>query len=112
MAEGGCVGPADGAVTATHNGHIQMIDNTSVRSHQQAATAKKEAPLQQAALRERNLVERFFSKLKRFRRVATHYDKAAGNFLTMIRLASMRLGCALMWLRNLSRLHKERAQAA
>ena len=44
--------------------------------------------------RERNLIERFFSKLKHFRRVATHYDKLAANFLAMIQLASMRL-----WLR-------------
>lgn len=44
--------------------------------------------------RERNLVERFFSKLKHFRRVATRYDKLAANFLAMIQLASMRL-----WLR-------------
>ncbi|MDQ1159208.1 transposase [Sphingomonas sp. SORGH_AS 950] len=44
--------------------------------------------------RERNLVERFFSKLKHFRRVATRYDKLATNFLAMIQFASMRL-----WLR-------------
>ena len=44
--------------------------------------------------RERNLVERFFSKLKHFRRIATRYDKLAENFLAMIQLASMRL-----WLR-------------
>jgi hypothetical protein len=28
------------AVTAAHNGDIQMIESTSVRAHQQAATAK------------------------------------------------------------------------
>ena len=44
--------------------------------------------------RERNLIERFFSKLKHLRRVATRYDKLAENFLAMIQLASMRL-----WLR-------------
>jgi transposase len=41
--------------------------------------------------RERNLVERFFSKLKHFRRIATRYDKLADNFLAMFHLASMRL---------------------
>ena len=40
--------------------------------------------------RERNLIERFFSKLKHFRRVATRYDKLAANFLAMIQLASVR----------------------
>jgi len=44
--------------------------------------------------RERNLIERFFSKLKHFRRVATRYDKLATNFLAMIQRASIRL-----WLR-------------
>jgi hypothetical protein len=48
--------------------------------------------------RERNLIERFFSKLKHFRRVATRYDKLAANFLAMVQLAS---GCgyAIMSLR-------------
>jgi len=41
--------------------------------------------------RERNLIERFFSKLKHFRRIATRYDKLAANFLAMVQLASMRL---------------------
>jgi transposase len=44
--------------------------------------------------RDRNLIERFFSKLKHFRRVTTRYDKLAANFLAMVQLASMRL-----WLR-------------
>ncbi len=44
--------------------------------------------------RQRNLVERFFSKLKHFRRISTRYDKLADNFLAMVKLASMRL-----WLR-------------
>lgn len=29
------------AITAAHDGDIQMIDTTSVRAHQQAATAKR-----------------------------------------------------------------------
>jgi transposase len=37
--------------------------------------------------RERNLIERFFSKLKHFRRGATRYDKLAANFLAMVQLA-------------------------
>lgn len=53
-----------------------------------------EALLQQAFYRERNIVERFLSKLKHFRRVATRYEKLAAKFLAMIQLASMRL-----WLR-------------
>jgi len=44
--------------------------------------------------RARNLVERFFNKIKHCRRVATRYDKLAANYLAFIQLASIRL-----WLR-------------
>jgi transposase len=37
------------------------------------------------------MIERFSSKLKQFRRVATRYDKLAANFLDMVQLASLRL---------------------
>ena len=48
-----------------------------------------------AIYRQRNLVERFFCKLKQFRRVATRFDKLARNFLAAVLLASTRL-----WLRT------------
>jgi len=48
-----------------------------------------------ALYRQRNLVERFFCKLKHFRRVATRYDKLARNFLAAVLIASTRL-----WLRH------------
>ena len=44
--------------------------------------------------RQRSLVERFFCKLKQFRRVATRFDKLARNFLAAVMLASTRI-----WLR-------------
>ena len=44
--------------------------------------------------RDRNKVERFFSRLKRFRRLATRYDKTASSFLGMLHFVS-----ALLWLR-------------
>jgi len=37
---------------------------------------------------ERNLIERFFNKLKHFRAIATRYDKLARNFLAGIKLAA------------------------
>lgn len=42
----------------------------------------------------RNLVERFFNKLKHFRAVATRYDKDPDNYLAGVKLASIRI-----WLR-------------
>lgn len=41
-----------------------------------------------ALYRERNLVERFFNKLKHFRAIATRYDKLARNFLAAVQLAA------------------------
>ncbi|GBF25752.1 hypothetical protein MnTg02_03246 [bacterium MnTg02] len=41
--------------------------------------------------RYRNLVERFFNKLKHFRAVATRYDKRDDNFLASVQLASIRI---------------------
>jgi transposase len=39
--------------------------------------------------RARNLIERFFNKIKQCRRVATRYDKLAANYLAFIKLASI-----------------------
>jgi len=41
--------------------------------------------------RYRNLVERFFNKLKHFRAVATRYDKTPENYLASVKLASVRI---------------------
>jgi transposase len=42
----------------------------------------------------RNLVERFFNKLKHFRAVATRFEKHDANYLALVKLASTRI-----WLR-------------
>jgi transposase len=41
--------------------------------------------------RYRNLVERFFNKLKHYRAVATRYDKNPDNYLASVKLASARI---------------------
>jgi transposase len=41
--------------------------------------------------KQRNAVERFFSKIKHFRRIATRYEKRADNYLAMCHLASARI---------------------
>ena len=43
--------------------------------------------------RERNRIERFFCRMKQFRRVATRYEKLAANYLAMLNLAAIRLWC-------------------
>ena len=52
---------------------------------------KVQRSVDKAVYRCRNLVERFFNKLKHFRRVATRFDKLARNFLAAVALASVRL---------------------
>jgi len=44
--------------------------------------------------RARNLIERFFNKIKQCQRVATRYDKLAANYPAFVKLASIRI-----WLR-------------
>lgn len=41
--------------------------------------------------RYRNLVERFFSKLKHFRAIATRYEKHDANYLALVKLAATRI---------------------
>ncbi len=43
--------------------------------------------------RQRNLVERFFHRIKHFRGIATRYDKRPENFLAAVKLVSARLWC-------------------
>lgn len=44
--------------------------------------------------KERHLVENFFCKIKRYRRVATRYEKIAANFLGFVLFASIRVWLA------------------
>ncbi len=39
--------------------------------------------------KDRNLAERFWSKVKQYRRVATRYEKTARNFLAFVHVASI-----------------------
>ena len=76
-----------------------LIDLVAQRGGQAHIPTQRERKLQRsvdpALYRQRNLVERFFCKLKHFRRIATRYDKLARNFLAAVAIASIRL-----WTRN------------
>ena len=50
-------------------------------------------PLDRKLYRRRYLVEVFFHNLKRFRAVATRYEKTARNYLALVQVA-----CAWLWL--------------
>jgi transposase len=69
-------------------GAIPNIPNKSNR--------KKRFRWNKAIYRQRNHVERFFNKLKQFRRIATRYDKLGATFFAFIQLAAVRI-----WLRSI-----------
>ena len=58
----------------------------------------KPPPFSAFLYKERNLVERFFNKLKHFRAVSTRFEKSATNYLNLVKLASIKI-----WLRFMSR---------
>lgn len=51
-------------------------------------------PCDRHLYKERNQIERFFNKLKQFRRVATRYDKLLANFMGFVKLSAIAI-----WLR-------------
>ena len=54
---------------------------------------KKKPRLDRKLYASRYLVELFFHKLKRFRAIATRYDKTARNYLAIVQVA-----CTFLWL--------------
>jgi transposase len=59
----------------------------------QLSNRKASRPVDWAQYKHRNLVERFFARLKQFRRIATRYDKLAARYSSFVELAS-----AYVWL--------------
>ena len=48
-------------------------------------------PFDRRLYKQRNVVERFFNRLKHFRAIATRYDKRDDNFEASITLAAIRI---------------------
>jgi transposase len=57
------------------------------------ANRKEQRGYDRHLYKDRNLVERFFNRIKQFRRIATRYEKLARNFFSMLCLV-----CAYIWL--------------
>ena len=72
---------ADGLINTLTERQITPV----IPSHPRRSTP---LPCDFALYCERNLVERFFNRLKHFRAIATRYDKLARNFLAGVHLAS------------------------
>jgi transposase len=54
---------------------------------------KRALPLDRTQYKRRYLVEVFFHNLKRFRAIATRFEKTRQNYLAMVHIA-----CAVLWL--------------
>jgi len=53
------------------------------------SNATKPRKIDWSRYKDRNLVERFWSKAKQYRRVATRFEKKAQNFLAFVHVASI-----------------------
>ena len=70
----------------------QRLDARGAFANIKPMPGRKNVPAFSSYLyRYRNLVERFFNKIKHYRAVATRYDKRADNFLAGVKLASIRI---------------------
>lgn len=58
------------------------------------ANRKEQREYDRDHYRNRNIIERFFAKLKQFRRVATRYDKLASRFKSFVEIAA-----SMIWLK-------------
>jgi transposase len=75
---------------------IDLVEAAGGRPHIPTCRGRKvQRSVAPALYRQRNLIERFFNKLKHFRSIATRYNKTARNFLAAVLLAATRL-----WTRN------------
>ena len=70
-----------------------LVDEIESRGAQAVIPTQKTRAEQRAVdphlYRERNLCERFWNKVKQYRRVATRYDKRAANFLAFVKVAAI-----------------------
>ena len=59
------------------------------RASRRGRTERRRSTYDRHLYQERNVVERFFGRIKQYRRVATRYDKKAANFLGFVWVASI-----------------------
>lgn len=70
-----------------------LVERIESRGAQAVIPTQKNRAAQRAVdphgYRERNLCERFWSKAKQYRRVATRYEKKGANFLAFVKVAAI-----------------------
>jgi transposase len=68
-----------------------LIERGTTPVIKQNPTRKHTHPFDKAAYKGRNIIERAFSHLKDWRRVATRYDKLARNYAATVMIAAILL---------------------
>jgi putative transposase len=81
---------ADRAYDAEHF-HDTILDAGAVPVIPPRPNRRRPHTYDRDLYKERNLIERFFNKLKHFRRVATRYDKLLANFMGFVKLGAIHL---------------------
>ena len=70
-----------------------VVDAMAAKGGEAVIPTRKNCKVQRVIDRDRykdrNLVERFWAKVKQYRRVATRYEKTARNFLALVHVASI-----------------------
>jgi transposase len=70
-----------------------LVDSIKARGAEAVIPARKNRVTRREIDRERykdrNLAERFWSKVKQYRRIATRYEKTARNFLGLVHVAAI-----------------------
>ena len=89
--------PAPGDVVADRGYDARaVLDLIAARGHIPTRRDRKvQRSVDPELYRQRNLVERFFNKLKHFRKIATRYEKSARNYL-----AAVLIVCSRLWARH------------
>jgi len=86
---------APAAVVIADKGYDQraLVDGIEARGGEAVIPTRKNSThprvIDTDRYKDRNLVERFWSKAKQYRRVATRYEKTARNFLAFVHVASI-----------------------
>ena len=68
----------------------QIADEGALAVIPSKSNARQPIPHDVALYRKRNIVERFFCKMKDMRRLATRFEKKAQNFLSMLHIFAIR----------------------
>jgi len=84
---------ADAAYDADHLRQFITQDLKAQAQIKQNPTRATKQPIDWVLYKERHLVECFFNKIKRFRRIALRCEKTISSFSAFVSLA-----CAMTWL--------------